>query len=356
MPYAKRYRTSSGRYMAGPIIRAGLKYRYGQYGVAAAKYGPAAYAIGKAFLPKYNSRGSLRGTRYSKGRYKAKPRKTQFQKLKGKVKKMEQRNELASHTFRLKETQFQTASHGQANYYTTDVINAANIKTALANFRYFDPAAPATLVGADRSTGTYSRDIWVDQVHSKFHLVNNYTMPCKITLYRVSPKEATSLTPTQAMDQGLADQAAPANRSPSTYPTDSDLFNSIYRIDKSYKCWLQPGQHKKFTHATGGFQFNVSEFDSESASYQPRHKAFHWYVRIVGPITHSSSTQTEIGHQTVSVDMMHEIKYVFKYDAGVELNDFSLTDNSRVSAYTTGGVLVMRNIEHHGTSRSDADA
>ncbi len=269
---------------------------------------------------------------------------------------MEQRNELATHTFRLRETQYQTCGHGLAAYYTTDGLNATNIEAAITQFRYFDPNVPGTLDVANRASGTYSRDIWVDSVHSKFEMVNNYTVPIKIKLYLVRPKSATSLTPTQAMDGGLADQQAPANRSPISFPTDAELFNQTYAVIKSWNVWLKVGAHKKFTHSVGGFQYNAAEFDSEAASYQPRHKAFHWYTRLVGPIAHSTTTNSEIGNNQAAVDVVHSMKYVFKYDAGVELNDFTHTDNARVSDFTGAGVLIMKNVEHNQFSRNDPDA
>jgi len=230
---------------------------------------------------------------------------------------------------------------GKAQYALYD--NGGTIgrhESAMSSLRYFD-AATNTLVTANAATGTYSRDMNVS-IYRKLTLVNNYQTPCEVRVYKCIPKDATGLNALQYFESGLADQGNPDNRSPMIYPTDSKDLQNTYSMSVVTKR-LMPGQMMVTTASTKNFLYEISTNDIHTQNFRRDQGGFNWFVRITGHLGHDTTVGTEHSIMPAGVDVMIETIYTFKYDAGKDLHDISVLDNSGTS-FTTSGVYTSKPI------------
>ncbi len=247
----------------------------------------------------------------------------------------------ATHTHRMINTHFTTVGKNLAAYDSIPCHASADIETALTNLRYYDPATPGTLVTAAGGTGTFSRKFGVHALHSKLTIRANYQVPGKVTVYLLQPKVDTSIDPISAMTTGLADQGNPSVTSPSIYPTDSDNFRDLWSIVYSKSIVLQPGQERTFTSNEKPFEYDPSLFDTHGLTFQKAARAKRWLIRTTGILAHDSTTGGLVGLNAFDADIFTESKYVFKYDAGTNLNDFTISGsydaipNGRTCIYDT---------------------
>lgn len=224
-----------------------------------------------------------------------------------------------------------------AAYTVVSPITVSTIETAMANLRYYDPANPATLVTANGSTGTFNRKMLV-QSQGRILLRNNYTQAVKVSIYVVVPRMDTSIDPDTARTSGLADQGNPSSSSPMLYPEQVAQFNYLWAIKSVNSKVLRPGQMIKANVGKQYFVYNPAYVDDHSLAYQRDHKAWAYYIRVEGLPVHDAATPTSIGTGYATVEGIYETRLKFFYDAGVELNDISVTNNC---AAVTGGTAVQ---------------
>lgn len=211
----------------------------------------------------------------------------------------------------------------------------ANLESAMANLRYFDPGTNA-LVTASPASGTYSREILVKKVVYKIIARNNYQVPCRLTLYACRPKIDTSVTPSTYFFNGLTDQGNPTNTSQLVHLTDSQEFKDAWSIEKSKQFVLKPGEEVSMYHSLKPFSYDFSLSDTHTLSYQRKANGFSWIQRVEGILGHDTIAD-EQGFLAASCDFAPEVKYEFNYDAGKDLHDISISDN--VSTFTNAGVV-----------------
>lgn len=232
------------------------------------------------------------------------------------------KTETAFHTNRFITSGNVVAPINKAQSLGVTGMGANNIQSGMASLRYFDPSNPATLVTADGSVGTYSREITILNAHSKLELRNNYQIPCIVTVYLVVNKDDTNISIKNAFVQGMSDQyiTSPGAESFTAYLTDIDLVNELYTVKSTTSKTLAPGKSLTLSHNTGRFNFNPADFDDHNSQFQKAWKSHQYFIKITGILGHSSSA---VGHLNAGVDwtMTRVIKY--QYDAGTSLNDFS---------------------------------
>lgn len=243
-------------------------------------------------------------------------------------------NNIATHTHRRRYVgQLISANNAmvQQAYVTNDTDT---YELALAELRYYDPSTPGTLITADGASGTYSRDYFFTSVTMSLIATNNFTAPVKIRVYCLRPKQKTNKLPTTAYSEGLADQAGfgaspPSVTSPLMHVTDIDLFNKNWAIENSVSRTLTAGQSITLSCHEQKIKYNPAIIDSHAQIFRPDLKNRTFLVRIEGGIlAHGSSPTTTVGRTQSGVDIEVDQKYVIRYDAGVELNDFTTSDGS----------------------------
>lgn len=246
----------------------------------------------------------------------------------------------AYHTYKKFYAYQRLASVGKCDHYEWDANGAVNLEASVANLRYYDPSAPATLTTANASTGSYSRQVHFKNIYSRMDVMNNYQIPCKVKIYLVKPKGDTTILPLTYYENGITDQViSGGNRETAgIFLTDIDVFNEQYSAKVMKDVILQPGASISVSHSSGSFDYDPSLFDSHTLYYQTKFKNFHWIIRIEGLIGHDTTVSTEVGILQAGVDVNHYEKYEIVYDAGVNLNDIYVSDN-RDTSFTNGGVV-----------------
>ncbi len=253
--------------------------------------------------------------------------------------KKKMNHDMARHTHRRRD--IAELGPGAVNTKTFDVMEAntqTRLELAMAAFRYYDPATPGTLVTAAAGTGTYQREIYCESFYSKITVRNNYQVPCNVAVYCCRAKGDTDISTHTSITNGLTDQGNPGGNSPMVFPTDSIQFNYLYSIDKSKKAFLQPGQQITVSCVTKPFYYDPSLNDSEGDDHQSRWEDRQWLITVDGPIGHDSAGGIqEVGTLQCGVDCLTDNVWKFTYDAGVQLDDISVDQNS--STFAVGGVL-----------------
>jgi len=321
--YRRRDYAKSARAVLGDVAKIASVAKTGQYLAHASGYGKSSKAQ-KALTKALKPRKTL---------------KTDVRSLKSKVKKISQelQQDVAHHTHRNRRTSRLTSSVNQVGY-DVQAYTIANLETAMASFRYFDPATSA-LVVSNPSSGTYQQDITVKRIVNTMKCRNNYQVPCQLVIYGLKPKVDTSIGGNTYFTAGIADQGNPGTSSPLVHLTDSEQFKDAYKIVVSKKVLLNPGQECNLTYSFKEFLYSPALVDTHTVSYQAKLNGFQWFLRVGGVLGHDT-TVAEVGTLNAGIDYQADCVYTFQYDAGTSLDDFSIADTS--DTFTNGGVITSK--------------
>jgi len=229
-----------------------------------------------------------------------------------------------------------------------NAFTTTTLETSLANLRYYDPAAPATLVTADGNTGSYSRQFYFDKLNSTIEVANNYKVNCELRVYYVTPREDTSITSVNAVAQGLADQGNPSTTGLCMFPTDSEQFRKLWHIQMSKHKELKPGQSIKMNFSPKDFNYDPSNVDSHSLLYQNRYQSGAWMIRLQGALSHDNAADQQ-GFDNAGVDISVRTTLRITYDAGVSLEDYEYIQTG-VAAMTTAAVTSQQTVSQQSYS------
>lgn len=217
---------------------------------------------------------------------------------------------------------------------TSASVKCSDLELVLAQLRFFDPSTPGTLINGSGASATYEREYLFKNMYMNYTARNNFTLPVYCTLYLVCSREDTSIEPATAFTNGLNDVGAPTATSPLVHLTDSEQFNSLWKIVKSQKKLLQPGALMTMTNGVKDVEYNPAEYDSHALPYQKKYGTFAIVCRLEGVICHDTvAPTTQIGTGTGQVDVIIDTKYEVEYDAGVDLK-FIVQSNNSVSMTT----------------------
>jgi len=238
-----------------------------------------------------------------------------------------------------------TASYGFAS-----CVSISGIESAAALARFFDPAAPGTLVTASLVTGSYSSKFRVG-ISCNITFKNNYQVPCVFHVAMVRPRAAVSTSPNTARTNGLTDQGAPASDSPMLNYGDSKQFRETYKTVKKMKRYvLAPGKQIVCTHRQASFLYDPSYFDTQTATYQPRARSALWIYRVQGVVGHDTVVATEEGIMPAGLDVYAMDVYSIHYNSGgAPVNTIVVSDGASTS-FTTGGVVSQPVVDNQAYS------
>lgn len=222
------------------------------------------------------------------------------------------------------------------NHVMSSDMQINDLEAVLAQLRFFDSATPGTLVQADGASGTYNRDYHFKNIYSTTTVHNNYQVPAQVTVYVVCVKDDSSIAPLTAYTNGLADVGNPSSTSPMIHLTDSPQFNELWKICKTKKILLAPGQRASVSYSVKDIYYNPSITDSQTSSYQRKYKSYAFLIRVEGVYGHDT-TNNEQGQLAAGVDYNTHFKYVVHYDAGGDLKYIYVGDSS--STFTNGGLV-----------------
>jgi len=247
--------------------------------------------------------------------------KTQVKNIQRKIKAGE-----ATHTRRFAYTAQVGAGGNSSKIAFFPGVDVTQVESAMNALRYLDPATNA-IVTSDQSTGTYNRQTQIEKVSTSIECRNNYQSDAKVTIYACTPKADTSISPTSAVFLGIADQGNVSQTSINLFPTDSEQFRKLWKIEKSWSKELKPGQTLRGSLGRKPFGYDVSNVDSHNLAYQKAYGAVAWMVRIQGTLAHEPTGTAMEFLNKAEVDVLYRTTIRVRYDAGVNLEDYSTTEN-----------------------------
>lgn len=235
------------------------------------------------------------------------------------------------------------SSVGLCNYSEQSINTCSNIESYIAQLRYYDPATPGTLVTASAGTGTYQRELFIKNIHSKLEFTNSYQVPIKIKVYLLKAKGDTNLTPATYYNNSCTDQVINASVDVTTrgiYPTDLNAFMAQWDCKCVKDVYLDTGSRFTVSHNTGSFKYDPSIFDTHSLEYQKKFKCATWFIRLEGAFGHDTSAAEQTSLQS-GVDVNVLTTATIMYDGGINLDDIYIA-NSQSTSFTNGGVIANK--------------
>lgn len=225
-------------------------------------------------------------------------------------------------TYRRHRAHTLVSANNLQNDFVMQVNRVSDYETVLAQLLYYNPSAPATLTGADGTTGTYQKEFLFKSVYSSVHARNNYQTDCEVIIYLCCPKVDTNSNPDTAWDAGIADDAGntTARTEYGTYPTDYDTFRDTYKAKRVCSKWLSPGQSTEVSYNVKNIMYDPAFVDTHSVAHQRKLKTFNWLVLVKGGIAHDPVITTEQGVIGSGVDIIQKDTYVISYDAGINMS------------------------------------
>jgi hypothetical protein len=151
------------------------------------------------------------------------------------------------------------------------------------------------------------------------------------------PKDATSLTALSVYNNGMADQNGPLTSNALTYISDCVDLKNIFTVKMLINKELQPGKKAKCVVVTPSFLYNIATADAHNLTYQKNQGGHQFLIRMTGCLGHDTVNTAEQGLLQGGVDALLDVTYTINYDAGKDLHDISVVDNS--DTFTNAGAV-----------------
>lgn len=245
-----------------------------------------------------------------------------------------------------------TSDDGEIKVGHKDINTRGTLDAVLAKLQYYNPADPANLVTADGATGTFSRDYMFAPVRVSVIVRNRGRTPCVFGAYLCMCKDDTSTTVTAAYTAGFDNVVettlgVPNNETPLFYNNDSDVLKSLYKITRTKKFKLEPGQGRNFVFYTRGFNYNPAILDTQADDYQPDFAGSSIMYRVQGvPGNDSTLGTAELGLVPGSITVCTTLEWKVRYEAGVNLKRITVDDTGETNFTNAGVVSGLANAFH----------
>ncbi len=298
-------------------------------------------------------RSAKRNYKASKKRYK-KAKKVQNTKKSGKLvkrpmyaqQKPKDCCQLATHTRRSVEFAKYGGTVDKVTYHLHDFCTSTILNSKMSEFRMVDNTATSAPFYVNKNpsavTGT-SNQITVKGIHASITIQANYGLGAWTDVYCLTPKVDSSILPhtrfTDGMDKQSWDADAYKQDERSAWLTDANDFNDAWTIKQHTRVWIAPGASKTLHCNIKQFEYDPAFEADHALTYTKSSRAACWVTRLCGGMGHHGLTPDLISSCSTRLDVMFETKYVFEYDAGEQLNDFS-TDYT--GGTPGGGVVTHR--------------
>lgn len=321
-PGYRKYPVYAARYLS--------KSRYGfpsLYGAGAGAIGSSIYGYGPGPPPPPSPYGSSK-RKGAKKRMRGRQKKDKLKSIQKKLVAMAKvddsttgdlihRNNLCGNIKSLPNAQ---------NILWMGVSNLNQIEATLSYCKFFDPATNS-LVVADLSSGTYQRNININNVQLSVKFKNNYRVPCNLVVYLCTTKDDTNIAPDALWSAGVADGSnLTATTQLNQYPTDYNLVNDVWKLRKYTDVILEPGAVQMVKHSGGSFSYDPATTDTHNDAWQKEYKAFGFLVVLKGLLAHDSVVATEQGITPAGVDYEQKVITHVQYSAGANIK-YTQVDN-----------------------------
>lgn len=282
--------------------------------------------------------GEYTGKKFQKKKKDTKKKDKKMMKQMSQLKKLVE-SDTGLHIHRIRNTGAHGSSVAQCSYVAQQIFRVTDMEAVLAQLRYYDPSAPSALVQADGATGTYQKEFLFSKMYSMIRFINNYQVPLRIVGYVCRVKSDTSISPSTAFTNGLADVGNPSSTSPLVYPSDSPQLADLWTVKKKLDKTLLPGQQCSMIHNhEKEVQYDPSLYDSHSLEFQKKYGGASFLWKVEGIVGHDSVVTTEQTNLEARVDWEQIITYNVRYPAGADIKYIYIDDNADAS-FTNGGLV-----------------
>lgn len=249
------------------------------------------------------------------------------------------KQQTAVHIRRVRATGTMSCAANEASYTNHDHGGSkTRIEAAVAALRFYDVNTDA-MVTRDAAVGTYNRDINIGIRRSCF-VKNNYDMPVKVQIYSCTPKDATSVTPLSAFTSSMVTQLGAPATSPLVNFNDAVDLKKMWTVKKVCSKTLAAGQGCFASANLKSFSYDFSLADMHSLLYLKKQGGHSFVIRVTGVLGHDAVAIAEQGFTKGGVDFVLNVQYRIQYDAGKDLHDILLVDQS--SNFTNEGVVATK--------------
>lgn len=270
-------------------------------------------------------------------------RKRRRQTLPRRLKKLEQRVEagMGTYSWRRRTSGRLLCNVAEQAYKAENASQISVVEQAIDNLPVFNPAIPGTYTFVDFTSGTQQKEVEIANTYTSLKLTNNYQVPVKCTVYLCKPKADTSFDPNTTVINGLADIGSGLSTvTPMIAPGDSHLFKDLWKVHRTFKKVLTPGQNMYCSNSVGSFQYDPSVTDSHALAYQNRYGGHSYLIRIEGVLGHDTSAD-EQANLSCGVDFVKEQRMLIKYEAGADIHYIEVADEMDQS-FTNAGVVSQK--------------
>lgn len=253
------------------------------------------------------------------------------------LKRIQEQN-TATLVYRDRELNQLVCTTGVQNSITRGAVNLTVLEEALAQLRYYDPTAPTSLVTADGASGSYMKEFLFTRCSYTMSVRNNYQVPVEVRMYACRVRADTSQTPLSAWSAGMTDISNVDITDLNAYPTDSALFQELWKVEKRLVKVLNPGEMCSLRiNSPEQFFYDPSNADTHSLEYQIKHHGSEMLVVVKGIQGHDT-TAAQLGHLPAGIDISAVREFEVKYDGGGNFRYMYSTGNG-VTSFTNAGVV-----------------
>lgn len=231
-------------------------------------------------------------------------------------------------------------AENSSKFLNTTGVTKSNIEERLMALKKMNTnVAIAVPLTTDIVTNTEGQKIDC-KIGTFARAVNNFATPVWCDIYCLVPKKDTSLSPTQAFNNGLDSITngtdAVSNTSVHVYLSWSPDFRALWEIKSHKKVCLAPGESVTLGYSKK-FKYEPNVTDHHTPAYQSKYGGHNYGIRVEGTLGHSETTSTNVGTGIAGVDLLIDTTLRVRYDAGLKTVSYEVENTSGAQ---TGGTVV----------------
>lgn len=234
-----------------------------------------------------------------------------------------------------------TASEGRSLSTHLPLSDQGRINDSLDAVEMWSPTS-STFVTQDLSDNTLGlqREFTCIYLSYTITLRNNRNVPVHVSLAIMTPKNDTSVTPTNAFLAGLSDLGGLPADGILTKWADSGVLRDLWVSRLKKKAVIMPGQSLTVHWKHGGFLYRIETAEADALAYRTANKAAACFIRVQGPHGHDSVVAGEMSTLEASVDYTTEVTRVWSYEAGQSIHRVKTQlDTFQPTGFTNTGLV-----------------
>lgn len=255
--------------------------------------------------------------------------------LKKRVSKLEKsvKQNMATHVHKSESTLSVSSVSNRCGYGEGTLISPFMIESMLDTKPYINTGAPGTVSSYDATLIAVPTK-WKISCYTNSVMRNNYLFPVRVRVYILKPKVDQSNSVQTTITNGLTEQTIGTLTSTtqvSCYPNDSKEFRDSWKVIKSQDFKLDTGDELSIPYKED-MVYDQEFRDQYTMTYTAKYSRL-IFVRVVGVLTHDSTTSSNIGYAPTQLDCCIHRKFTLKFPS--EAPTQSIDYSASLGAITT---------------------